>query len=163
MERTQLQTLKSQLLPKLEGLCAKVLNNRALGVETAADVWTDFELFHAAEVKTAAATEAYVRLVAVRRCRRMKQLEGRQAPLTTEAPDRAAAADEQLIRAERDRKLAACMEKLEPSAKRLLRMRYQLGMTQESIGEQLGVSKQYAGRILARALEGLRGCVEATA
>lgn len=163
MERSELTALKSQLLPKLEGLCAKVLNNRALGAETALDVWTDFELFHAAEVKSPAATEAYVRLVAVRRCRRLKMLDARQAPLTTEAPDRAARADEQLIAAERDQKLAACIEKLDANAKRLLRMRYQLGMTQESIGERLGVSKQYAGRILARAVDGLRTCVEATA
>lgn len=163
MDPTELTALKAQLLPKLEGLCGKVLNNRALGVETAADVWTDFALFHAADVKTPAATEAYVRLIAVRRCRRMKLIAGRQAPLTIEAPDRAPRADDLLITAERDRKLAACMDKLDAPAKRLLRMRYQLGMTQESIGEQLGCSKQYAGRILARAIDGLRSCVEAAA
>ena len=69
-----------------------------------------------------------------------------------------------LIAADEDKrrqsKLAKCMEGLDRQAQRLLKMRYHLGMTQESIGEQLGVSKQYAGRILARTIQGLRTCVD---
>ena len=160
----QLAELRAQLFPKVVGLCQKILNNRVLGHETAQDVWTDFVVFHAANVQSPAATEAYVRLITVRRCRRMKMIQARQAPMIEIADEREnpeaafIAADEEKRRQSR---LAHCMEGLDRQAQRLLRMRYHLGMTQESIGEQLGVSKQYAGRILARTIEGLRTCVEA--
>lgn len=164
------QSTRQELFPRVEGLCQHLLQNRAVAKETAEDIWTDFVLHHASKVESPAATEAYLRILTVRRCRRLKQLQGRQVPLdplTHERPSDEPSPEATLIAAQeqehRSTRLAHCMDKLDASAVRLLRLRYHLGLTQESIGEQLGVSKQYAGRILARAVDALRTCVEAAA
>jgi RNA polymerase sigma factor (sigma-70 family) len=156
--------LRARLFPKMVSLCQRILDDRVLGKETAEDVWTDFVLFHAATVRSEAATEAYLRVIAVRRCRRVRMIQARHDPIT-ELADSREGPESELIAADEDRRrqsrLAHCLSQLDHQAQRLLRMRYHLGMTQESIGQQLGVSKQYAGRILARTVAGLRSCVEA--
>lgn len=157
-------TTRPELLPRVEGLCRHLLHDPALARETADDIWADFVLHHASKVNTPAATEAYLRILTVRRCRRIRLLQNRQVPLDLEVqqpPANDPTAEAQLIAAEDAAKLADCMQQLEPNASRLLRLRYHLGLTLESIGERLGVSKQYAGRILTRAVDGLRTCVEA--
>ncbi|MBL8955352.1 MAG: sigma-70 family RNA polymerase sigma factor [Myxococcaceae bacterium] len=158
-------TTRQELYPPLERLCRHLLQDGVLARETAEDLWTDFVLHHAAKVSTPGARAAYLHVLAVRHCRRLKTLHARQVPLEADGvPDRPAdapSAEAQLIAAQRDAKLADCMQQLDPSASRLLRLRYHLGLTQESIGDRLGVSKQYAGRILARAVDSLRTCVEA--
>lgn len=158
-------TTRPELYPRLERLCQHLLQDSALARETAEDLWTDFVLHHAAKVQTPAASAAYLHVLTVRHCRRLKLLRARQVPLdepgVPQRPADGPSPEAQLISAQQDAKLADCMQRLDPSASRLLRLRYHLGLTQESIGERLGVSKQYAGRILARAVDALRTCVEA--
>jgi len=159
---------RTQLFPRVEGLCRYLLRDDALARETAEDIWTDFLLAHAPRIRTPAATEAYLRILTVRRCRRLAHLQRRQVPLELgahEGPCDAPTPEAALIAADEDRRraarLAECMERLDGHAVRLLRLRYQGGLTLDSIGERLGVSKQYAGRIVTRATDALRSCVEA--
>jgi RNA polymerase sigma factor (sigma-70 family) len=159
---------RTQLFPKVFGLCRHVLRDASLARETAEDIWTDFLLAHAPRIRTPAATEAYLRILTLRRCRRLNQLSSRQVPLeasTHEGPSDLPTPEAALIAADEDRRraarLAECMDQLDGHAVRLLRLRYQGGLTLDSIGERLGVSKQYAGRIVTRATDALRSCVEA--
>lgn len=157
----------SGLLPKIESLAAHILGSRTLAKETAQDVLSDFVVHHQAKLRTPQACEAYLQILTVRRCRRLKfqqirhvDLDAAGASLASEEPS----PELQLMEADdaetNRRKLAGCMEKLDPNAIRLLRLRYHLGLTQDAIGRQLGVSKQYVGRILARAVAALKSCVE---
>ena len=159
-------SLRDTLFPRVERLCRHLLRDDALARDTAEDIVTDFVLLHAAKVREPQAREAYLRVVTVRRCRRLSALRGRAEALI-EAPDERQSPEAQLIHADEEhrqqRRLTDCLGKLDPNARKLLRLRFHHGLTQQSIGEQLGVSKQYAGRILARALDALRTCVEAEA
>jgi RNA polymerase sigma factor (sigma-70 family) len=57
-------------------------------------------------------------------------------------------------------RLTLCLSRLQKRSRRVVRMRFRHEMTQEAIGEALGISKQHAGRVIAQALEGLRRCME---
>jgi DNA-directed RNA polymerase specialized sigma subunit len=41
-----------------------------------------------------------------------------------------------------------------------MRLRFHHDLTQEEIGQRIGASKQYAGRVLAKGLEVLRLCMK---
>ena len=57
-------------------------------------------------------------------------------------------------------RLQICLDRLSEKVGKIMRMRFHLQMTQAQIGQGLGVSKQYAGRVLNKGLAALRLCLE---
>jgi len=152
------------LMPSLERICRSILGDGPVAQEVAEDVWTDFLMEHADEVLHPSALPRYLHLMAVRRARRVQELRRRLLPLEgdpgppEDPPEVAAllAEDER----ERQRRLARCMSQLTTKCRKVLRLRFHHGRTQEAIGEVFGITKQHAGRILAKALATLRRCME---
>jgi len=160
------QKLRKRLDPKILAVCRHMLQDQALAQETAEDIWMDFLYEHVDKVQKERALGAYLRMMTVRRCVRIRDWQNRheepgdQPPLVggSEA-DMAAALDERRQTA----RLEECLKRLSRRARRIVRMRYRNEMTQESIGKALRVSKQYIGRLIARSLEALRECMEEAA
>lgn len=156
---------RERYLPWLARTCGRWLGDRHRAWEVAEDVLADVMIDHVAKIRQERSLPAYLHMVATRRCGRLLRV-----PATTELPDDRAdpaenaevllvtAAEERLRRA----RIGHCMEQLRPRVQTILRMRFHGDHTQEAIGRVLGVSKQYVGRVLARSLEDLKRCLEAS-
>lgn len=149
------------LYPRLLRLCLAELRDEGLAEQTASDLWTDFLFAEVDNLRREGAEGAYLRMMAVRRCRRIRAFRDRHdAPIQ----ERAHGSEEEIVaRLDTRRQVAdltLCLETLNPRVRRVLRMRFHLGMSGPAIGEALSVSKQYAGRLIALGLDGLRQCME---
>ena len=105
----------------------------------------------------------YLRLAATRRALRRRQGAGKHDELEADqmpdddarAPDRVAGVKLLLPR------LEGCLEGLTPKAQQVLKLRFGSEMTNERIGELVGGSKQYIGRLIKESADKLRDCLEA--
>jgi RNA polymerase sigma factor (sigma-70 family) len=155
---------RQSLFPRVLAVCRRMLSDPILAEDTAEDIWMDFLFLHAARVQSARALPAYLRMMTVRRCIRIRQSRARLAELDENSASNGLAEDHLVSAVDlmRDQvRLQACLEQLDGRARKILRLRFHLDLTQEAIGQALGVSKQYAGRVIARSLENLRQCLEA--
>lgn len=155
--------LRQILFPRLAAVCTHVLKDPALAEEIAEDVWMDFVFDSIQRVEQPEAIGTYLRVMAVRRCVRVRERRMRHEELGERS--RAGSDPEgEVISAldwpDRRLSLEACLGLLSARARQILRLRFHLDQTQETIGESLGFSKQYAGRVLKRSLEALRVCLE---
>lgn len=150
-------------LRALTARCEPALGDRARAQEVAEDVIADLLLVHIDRVRTERALAAYLHVAALRRCRRLRSLLERHQELE-ERPDLGDGPEAALLRADEasrwSERIAWCMARLRPKVRAVLRLRFQEDATQEAIGEAMGVSKQYVGRVLAKALESLKRCLE---
>lgn len=143
--------------------CARVLGYGADATDVATDVLHDFLYRHVHHVVEARAVRTYLGLAATRRALRRRERAGRHVELEAEqlpdegarAPDRAAWTALLLPR------LGACLEGLTPKAQQVLKLRFGGELTNERIGELVGGSKQYIGRLIKESAERLRACLEA--
>lgn len=155
--------LREQLFPRVLGTCLQILRDEVAAREMAEDIWTDFLFGKVDGIEHPRAMAAYLKLMAVRRCRRLRERSARHTAaveLQHQGPD-----PERLVLEAHDvvrqhALLAACLELLSPKAHQVVRLRYAEELTQEEIGVRIGASKQYAGRVLGRSLEQLRRCME---
>jgi RNA polymerase sigma factor (sigma-70 family) len=160
------QKLRKRLSPKILAVCRHMLQDESLAQETAEDIWMDFLYEHVDKVQKERALGAYLRMMTVRRCVRIRDWQKRheepenQPPLVGGSEAEMAAALDQRLQTAR---LEECLKQLSRRARRIMRMRYRNEMTQEAIGKALRVSKQYIGRLIARSLEALRECMEEAA
>jgi len=155
--------LRRILFSKVTAVCVHLLRDAALAEEVAEDVWMDFVYQSIDRVERPEAVAAYLRVMAVRRCVRLRERRSRHEEFTDRGPagaDPEAAVVGALDWPARRRRLEACLKRLSARARQVLRLRFHLDQTQEAIGQSLGFSKQYAGRVLNRSLEALRACLE---
>ena len=142
--------------------CARVLGAGRDAEELAQDVLSEFIFERAARLARDEAALAYLRLMAVRRALRhrdrQRRLHGREMA-EQEDPD-AAAAVFRAGDAAALRRLPDCLERLTPKAREALLLRYRRELTTARIGEIVGGSKQYIGRLLRQSLARLRDCLE---
>jgi RNA polymerase sigma-70 factor, ECF subfamily len=165
-DRAAQEALRAELLPRLTAVCTRLLGDRRIGEETASDVLMDFLTDGVDKLREERAIRSYVRMTAVRRCVRLRGWRTRmETPV--DLPDPAGGPEAELSQRQTQdrlqRRLRHCLERLTPRVRRVLRLRFERDMTQERIGEVLGFTKQYAGRFIAAALEGLRRCMEKAA
>lgn len=160
------QQLRADLFPKVMGTCARMLRDPARAEETAEDIWMDFVYKHVDSVKEPRAIAAYVRMMTVRRCMRLREqlakhqeITDNQEPADNPEPDIL----HHLDSGREQHQLKKCIAKLTQRARRILRLRYFHDMKLEQIGDTEKVSKQYAGRVVKQSLETLRTCMEAEA
>ena len=66
------------------------------------------------------------------------------------------AVEEQFERTEDRQLLAAGMQALEPRERRIIQLRFQEGLTQTQIANELGISQMHVSRLIRRALETMR-------
>ncbi len=155
-------------LPKLTGLCRRWLQSEALADEVAHDVWLDFVLRYLDEVQRPGAVNAYLQVMAARRCVRLRRQRARQVVQADSDGEGGAqrvatlpvdGLHEAEVRLEM-RGVERCMDRLAPASRRMLRLRFHGDHTQEEIGAAMGTSKQYVGRVLQKSLEALRRCLK---
>ncbi len=155
-------------MPKITAICRRMLHDEAWAEEVAADLWMDFVYDSVQRVRNENAMDGYLRMMTVRRCvrlrdRRKKHQDVEQhGELARDQSDPSELAIQAIDGPTEHARLQKCLGALRQQAQDILRMRFHLGMTQERIGVALGVSKQYAGRVLGKSLEVLRLCLEAT-
>lgn len=146
-------------------ICEKVLRDPAEAADVADEVLVEFLFRWVHRVETGGALVHYLKLMAVRRALRRKKRRGLWlADDPTEAAIDESARDE-------DRALAklifprieGCLPQLTSKARQALRLRFAVELTNEAIGDLIGGSKQYIGRLLTQSLEVLRRCVESRA
>lgn len=159
--RAQLE-LRKRMFHRLLAVCTHILGDRVRAEDLAEDVLMDFAFEHVDRVEHPRAVASYLRLMAVRRARRIRQKQNRHESGHIE---RARPVDEErmLVDAidapQRQACLSRCIEKQDKKARQMLRLRFYNELSVTAIGQQMGVSKQYVSRIMKRALEALRGCV----
>lgn len=158
-----LAELHQELYRPLQALCFRLLGDSIAAEHAADDVWTDFVVSHVDHLQQGEAAGAYLRMVAVRHCCRLREFQAKHRELPELTDDRIGAEDELIRESEarrQTRRLERCLGRLTARARRIVRLRYHREMTQESIGQAVGLTKQYIGRILAKSLEQLRRCME---
>lgn len=157
--------LRERVYPRLLATCEQVMGDRVLAEEIAADIWMDFIYDHVHKLKKEGAIGAYLRTIAIRRCVRIKNWRTRHQDIAACAPIAAGSDTEdgwigQLDQEKRLSRLESCIKQLSERARAILRLRFYKDMTQDSIGQSIGVSKQYAGRVINGSLKQLRRCME---
>jgi RNA polymerase sigma factor (sigma-70 family) len=160
------QELRRRLSPKILAVCRHMLKDEALAQEAAEDIWMDFLYEHVDQVQKERALGAYLRMMTVRRCVRIRDWQKRHEQPEDQPPLVGGSETEMVTSLDGRRQTARledCLKRLSRRARRIIRMRYRNEMTQEAIGKALRVSKQYIGRLIARSLEALRECMQEAA
>ncbi len=157
------EEIRRRLFPRVQAVCLAMLKESVRAEDAAEDIWMDFLFVHVDKVRKESAVGAYLRTLTVRHCLRLRKWQQRHQELDRQAPLVVGSEDDTLAEVEKRRlfiRLQACLAKLSGKARRILRLRFCHDMTQLNIGQDLGVSKQYAGRVLAKSVESLRRCME---
>ena len=147
------------------GLCVSILGNGPQAAEVAQDALTDFLFDSVHRLQRPEAATAYLKLMAARRAKRRAvqlrarvtgddELDALAEPNTAQAPEAAASL------AQLRPRLAECLGLLRPKARRVVQLKYGAEMANERIGELVGGSKQYIGRLIKDSLARLRECLE---
>ena len=145
-------------------ICKRILKDGALAEDVAGDIYLDFVFDHAARLRSPEALDAYLRFMAVRRACRVRDRRATCAELPesrAQEPADAVPVDEAVAEREEAERLRRCLEQLEPRAERMVRLRFAGDRTVAEVGAAVGVSKQYASRVIQQALAALRACMEA--
>lgn len=154
---------------RVEALCARVLGSGPDALEIAADVLGDFLFQYVDGVESPRAIATYLKLMATRRSLRWVRARGRseevqegegEGGLEVErepAPDQAIWARQMMPR------LSGCLEHLTPKAREVLKLRFSTELTNESIGDIVGGSKQYIGRLIKESTDKLKKCLDSVA
>ena len=156
--------------PRVEALCARVLGHGADALEISTDVLGDFLFRYVDGVESPRAVSTYLKLMATRRSLRWVRTRGRsdevqeddggalelgpREPAGNQPIDQAIWARQMMPR------LDGCMGQLTPKAREVLKMRFSTELTNESIGDIVGGSKQYIGRLIKESTDKLRKCLE---
>ncbi len=147
---------------EVDAICGRVLGRGADASDEAVNVMVDFLFKYVHHVVDGRAAPYYLRLMATRRARKLRDKRRRFSPhgADHEIADAAATgADEAALSAALMPKLDACLKRLTTKARRALALRYRADLTSEAIGALLGGSKQYIGRLIAQSLSALRACL----
>lgn len=167
---------------RVEGLCARVLGAGADAQEIATDVLGDFLFQYVDGVESPRAVSTYLKLMATRRSLRWVKNRGRNDEVSDDGASGAVigladatgaqvaggrgehaidqAIDQAIWAQQMMPRLDGCLEHLTPKAREVLKLRFSTELTNESIGEIVGGSKQYIGRLIKESTEKLRKCLD---
>ncbi|MFC1610525.1 RNA polymerase sigma factor [Myxococcota bacterium] len=155
------QLARKRLFPAMLVVCRRMLSDSVLAEQTAEDIWMDFLFRHVDKVQSAGALSAYLRMTTVRRCVRVREFRAKHLDSSTVELSTSPHVHEKIDQQRHMARLDLCLSKLTPRSRAMLRMGYQQELTQEEIGRRFNVSKQYVGRVLKKAIQRLRRCMEA--
>ena len=152
---------------RVEVLCARVLGHGADALEIATDVLGDFLFQYVDGVESPRAVSTYLKLMATRRSLRWLRTRGRSDEMQDDdggavelGREREAPVDQAIWARQMMPRLDGCLEQLTPKAREVLKMRFSTELTNESIGDIVGGSKQYIGRLIKESTEKLRTCLD---
>ena len=146
---------------RVEHLCARILGQSGDAQELAADVLGDFLYTYVDGVETPRAVPTYLKLMATRRSLRLHKAKERAGEIDDEQLHDDTVTPDQAIWARQVMpKLDRCMGILTPKAREVLRLRFGTELTNEAIGDIVGGSKQYIGRLIKESTEKLKTCLE---
>lgn len=145
--------------------CARILGYGADASDVATDIVHDFLFTYVQNIEHERAIVSYLRLMATRRSLRRRRGADRHRELVPEsvvdedARGADVAAHTQLLLP----RLSDCLEELTPKAQQVLKLRFAGELTTERIGQLVGGSKQYIGKLIRQSTEKLRVCLESKA
>lgn len=159
--------LKQELFERVHQVCRHMLPDETSASQVAEDLWHDFLDTHVDKVQHGRAIASYLRMTTVRHCSRLREWQVRHQEFDEQRQHSALPTQEDATIGNIDTarhltRLADCMKLLNSRPRRFLRLRFFHGMTLESVGKKVGVSKQYAGRIIHQSLSTLKTCLEQT-
>jgi len=141
-------------------ICSRVLGQGPTAVDVTTDLLNDFMFHYVENLSNPHGAWSYIKLMAIRRSVRERQrlLNGeRFDELRVSPPENAGANAEPPILMT---SLEKCMETLTPKAQSALRLKYRNGLSNEQIGDMLGGTKQYIGRLMQKSLTLIRECLQ---
>lgn len=147
--------------PKIYGICNHILHNGPDAMDLTVDLLTDFMAERVHDIDEPKAMGGYLRLMAVRRALDQKVKRQQAAPLdyynlvdrTTATPE------EQAIYSNLMPRLSECLDQLTDKAKQTLRLKFVEQWSNERIGDIVGGSRQYIGRLIRQSLSLLKTCI----
>jgi len=149
---------------RVEAICRRVLGGGSDAADIATDVLGDFLFQYVDGVESPRAVTTYLKLMATRRSLRWLRRGDRSDEVGDDLPETAgqepASPDQSIWIAQMTPRLGGCLEGLTPKAREVLRLRFSTDMTNEVIGELLGGSKQYIGRLIKESTEKLKTCLD---
>lgn len=147
---------------RVESLCGRVLGSGPDAAEVAIDVIQDFLFQYVDGVESPRAVTTYLKLMATRRSLRWMRRGERSEEVSEDVPevDSDGKNDQGIWVTQMMPKLDGCMQGLTTKAREVLKLRYSTDLTNEAIGEMVGGSKQYIGRLIKESTEKLKGCLE---
>jgi RNA polymerase sigma-70 factor, ECF subfamily len=147
--------------PDVFRVVCRVLGPGVQASEIAVDVLTDFLIHYVHQLEDPRAVRAYLRLMALRRA--LKARAQGQRSVTCDMDDLGAVesrgVDESAAHQIMLGRLERCLGGLTGKAQQALALRFRGGVTDEKIGDVLGVSKQYVGRFVDKSIVALRKCL----
>ena len=147
--------------PRVYPICVRILRDKPDAVDLTVDVLTDFMGQRVLDIDKPGAMGAYLRLMAVRRALDAKIKQTKSISLDFDIADGSAQTPEEQADVERLMPyLDRCLTHLNDKARQTLRLKYTEQWTNEHIGQIVGGSKQYIGRLIRQSLELLRSCIE---
>ncbi len=150
-------------LPQLCAITTHILGDPLRAEEVAVEVMGDFLLRHVQSLEIAAAAPAYMRIMAIRKARKFRAQKYTELDLNPEhgadisLPDRMT---EEAMCELLSPRLEHCLSKLKPKMRRILQLSYQAELSHKAIGDLIGASGQYVGRVVSQSLASLKRCLQ---
>ncbi|MBN1962454.1 MAG: sigma-70 family RNA polymerase sigma factor [Deltaproteobacteria bacterium] len=148
--------------PIVFNVCTRMLDNEFIATEVSVEALTQFIIKYIHSIEHAEAVRTYVQLIAVRLAIKERRRQQRRSLMDM---DELAAATTLNLEERANYKLLiprleSCLAKLSPKTQKILKLRFFRGMTNPDIGNLVGASKQYIGRVLSKSISTLRKCIE---
>ncbi|MFO0746514.1 MAG: sigma-70 family RNA polymerase sigma factor [Myxococcota bacterium] len=147
---------------RVQAICGRILGSGADAADVATDVIGDFLFQYVDGVESPRAVTTYLKLMATRRSLRWLRRGDRSEEVNEEAPDvdGDVRPEQSIWVGQMMPRLDGCLEALTPKAREVLKLRYSTDLTNEVIGDMVGGSKQYIGRLIKESTDKLRTCLE---
>jgi RNA polymerase sigma factor (sigma-70 family) len=150
---------------RVQAVCQRVLGSGPDAADVATDVIGDFLFQYVDGVESPRAVTTYLKLMATRRSLRWLRRGERSEEVADDTPADGEARpdhanDQAIWVGQMAPRLSGCLEHLTPKAREVLKLRFSTDLTNEAIGDIVGGSKQYIGRLLKESTEKLKLCLE---
>jgi RNA polymerase sigma-70 factor, ECF subfamily len=163
-DRTALHSLYEGTAPQLFGLAMRILRSRELAEEIVQDsfvlAWRNAHTFAPAR----GAAMAWLARIVRNRCIDLLRQRGRETPLdhaSIEDREDPVSSPADLVALSRDaRRLQCCLDKLDESPRKILKLVYYEGMTYTEASVHVGVPVGTVKSWVRRSLVRLKGCME---
>ena len=148
---------------RMNAICLSILGDESEAADVAAGLLVDFmeRAVHRMDGDAIGIATRYLKVAAARRAIRRAEQRRRheEADFDQLAEDgrmQSACAPEMAVLLP---SLDECLDRLKPKAREVIRMKYGEDFANQKIGDLLGGSKQYIGKLLRQSLSGLRDCL----
>jgi len=164
-DRAALRALYEATAPKLFGVCLRILSDREESEDVLQDVyvtvWRRADRYDAARASVTTWISTIARNRAIDRLRARGPLAKAEPVEALEIADEAQpGAELSLAAADDARRLAACLDELDPRTRQVIRTAFYEGVTYEALAQRLGAPLGTVKSWIRRGLARLKGCLE---